>query len=173
MQQRPISIMVFGILNIGYGLWKFATLMLSVFLSHMNVAASPAMDALKKNPAFIQWTNISTVAGVIFGIVLIAAGIGLLLLQNWARVLSMVYSVLEIIFAGASAVFTQIVIAPAMSSQFHGPSSGMIEFFTKVGFVLGFLIQLVYPVLLLIFMTRPKLIEAVKGQAFPVENQVQ
>jgi hypothetical protein len=48
----------------------------------------------------------------------------------------------------------------AMTSQIHGAPAGVIAVVAQISFVLGIVIGLAYPVLLLIFMTRPKIIGA-------------
>jgi hypothetical protein len=47
-----------------------------------------------------------------------------------------------------------------MTSQIQGASAGVIAVVAQVSFALGILLGLAYPVLLLIFMTRPKIVEA-------------
>jgi hypothetical protein len=160
MRQRPISVTVFGILNIGYALWKFVGLLLMGVTMRMNLPGNSALATLRADPVYKAWTQFSVVAGVVFGIVLIASGIGLLLLQNWARILSVIYSVLEMIVVVAGTVFTQRVMMQTMTAQIHGAPAGVIAVFAQIGLVLGIVIGLAYPVLLLIFMTRPKIIEA-------------
>lgn len=163
MRQRPIAVTVFGILNIGYALWKFVGLLMGAVIMRLNLGGNSAVAALGSNPAYIQWTHLSLVVGVVFGIVLIASGVGLLLLQNWARIVAIVYAALEMIFVVASAIFTQRVVTPAIASQFHGPSAGFVEVTVKIGFVMGLLVALAYPILLLIFMTRPNVVEALNS----------
>ena len=83
MRQRPISVTVFGILNIGYALWKFVGLLVMGVTMRMNLPGNSALATLRADPIYKAWTQFSVVTGVVFGIVLIASGIGLLLLQNW------------------------------------------------------------------------------------------
>jgi hypothetical protein len=172
MHQRPIAVTVFSILNMGYALWKFLGVLIGAVAARLNFGANPAMAALKNNPSYVLWNHISVAVAAVFGIILVASGIGMLLLQNWARILAMVYAVLDMIFVGATAIFTQLVIAPAMTSQFHGPSAAFVEMSVKVGFVFGLLFGLAYPVLLLVFMTRPNVVGAFRLQPSPIENPV-
>jgi hypothetical protein len=160
MRQRPISVTVFGILNIGYALWKFVGLLLAGVAMRLNLPGNSALAALRSDPVYRAWSHFSVVIDVVFGIVLIASGIGLLLLQNWARILAIIYSVLEMIVVLAGAVFSQRLLMQAMTTQVHGAPAGVIEVVAKISFALGIVIGLAYPVLLLIFMTRPKIIEA-------------
>ena len=60
----------------------------------------------------------------------------------------------------AGAVFTQRMMMQTMTAQIHGAPAGVVAVFAQIGLVVGIVIGLVYPVLLLIFMTRPKIIEA-------------
>ena len=160
MRQRPISVTVFGILNIGYALWTFVGLLLMGIALRMNLSANPALAALNSDPVYKAWSHFSVVIGVVFGIVLIASGIGLLLQQNWARILAIIYSVLEMIVVVAGAVFTQRVMMQTMTAQVHGAPAGVIAAFAQIGLVVGIVIGLAYPVLLLVFMTRPKVVES-------------
>jgi hypothetical protein len=160
MRQRPISVTVFGILNIGYALWKFVGLLLAGVAMRLNIPGNSALATLRSDPVYRAWSHFSMVIGVVFGIVLIASGIGLLLLQKWARIVAIVYSVLEMIVVLASAVFSQRLMTQAMTSQIQGASAGVIAVVAQVSFALGILLGLAYPVLLLIFMTRPKIVEA-------------
>jgi len=160
MRQRPISVTVFGILNIGYALWKFVGLLLMGVALRMNLSANPALAALNSDPVYKAWSHFSVVIGVVFGIVLIASGIGLLLQQNWARIVAIIYAVLEMIVVVAGAVFTQRVMMQTMTAQVHGAPAGVIAAFAQIGLVVGIVIGLAYPVLLLVFMTRPKVVES-------------
>lgn len=166
MRQRPISVTVFGILNIGFALWKFVGLLLAGVMARLKLPGNNGLAALKSDPVFQAWTHFSAVIAVVFGIVLIASGIGLLLMQNWARVLAIVYSVLEMIVVVAGTIFTQRVMMQAMAAQVHGAPAGLIEAIMMGSFAVGIALALAYPVLLLIFMTRPKIVEAFVPQDF-------
>lgn len=160
MRQRPIAVMVFGILNIGYALWKIVGLLFMGVAMRLNTHGNSAFASFTSDPAYKAWSHFSVVIGIVFAIVLIASGIGLLLMQNWARVLAIVYSVLEMIVVGVGAVVSQRIMSQAMTSQIHGAPAGVVAVFAMIGFVMGIVIGLAYPVLLLIFMTRPKLVAA-------------
>ncbi len=87
MRQRPISVTVFGILNIGFALWKFVGLLLAGVAMRLNLPGNSALAAMKSDPVYRAWSQFGVISGVVFGVVLISAGIGLLLLQKWARIL--------------------------------------------------------------------------------------
>ncbi|HUD48040.1 MAG TPA: hypothetical protein VMR33_14505 [Candidatus Baltobacteraceae bacterium] len=157
MRQRPISVTVFGILNIGFALFTFAGLLLAGLGTLLKHSGNPALNALGPDTA---WTHFRFAISVFFGIVLTVSGIGLLLLQNWARVLAILYSVLQILFVMADAVFSQRLMMQAITSQVHGVPPAVVELIGNLIFAIGIVIGLAYPVLLLIFMTRPKIIDA-------------
>ena len=56
------------------------------------------------DPGFQSWSHFSVGVEVVFAIILIASGVGLLLMQNWARVVAIVYSILEIIMVIAGPI---------------------------------------------------------------------
>ncbi len=78
------------------------------------------------DPGFQAWSHFSVGVEVVFAIILIASGIGLLLMQNWARVLAIVYSVLEIIMFFAGAIVNHHMISNAMTAPLHGVPPGLI-----------------------------------------------
>jgi hypothetical protein len=143
MQQRPISVTIFGILNIGFGFFDLFVTLFSIFvLPRMNMA-TPMLKQMNDN----QWTKVTLPLDGIAAVVLLAAGIGLLLSQNWARIASIIagiYSILSCMVGG-------------ILSLNNGPSGIMmiVSLIVTIG-------SLVYPVLLIIFMTRPKVVAALK-----------
>jgi hypothetical protein len=103
--------------------------------------------------------KISMPLGGIVHMVLLGAGIGLLMLQNWARILSICYGIYAIAACLIGGVVTLNILMPIMQHS-PGGAQGMIAMMTLVGGVGAMAIGLVYPILLLIFMTRPKVIAA-------------
>jgi hypothetical protein len=171
MQQRPISITVFGVLNIGYAAWKIVGLALTAVMMRMKLPGNPALAAMKTDPMLTTWSHVNMVITVVFGIALIASGIGLLLLQNWARLLGVVYSILEMILVVVGACISYpLVMKSVATAQVPGAPAGLIGAITQVSFVVGIAISLAYPALLLIFMTRPKVVEAFRAPEAPQAN---
>jgi len=161
MQQRPISITVFGVLNIGYAAWKILGLLLTAVMMRMKLPGNSPLAAMKMDPFLTTWGHINMAITVVFGIVLIASGIGLLLLRNWARILAVVYSVLELILVLVGGVISYpMVMKSIATTQVPGAPAGLIGAVAQFSFVMGIALSLAYPALLLIFMTRPKIIEA-------------
>ena len=88
----------------------------------------------------------------IAAVVLLAAGIGLLLSQNWARIVSIIDGVYSIVTCIVGGIMT-----------LNSGTSGMMMIVS----LFATIVSLVYPILLIIFMTRPKIIAAF-GPAKPV-----
>jgi hypothetical protein len=161
MRQRPISITVFGILNIGDALWKFGGLLLAGFMMRMKLPGNSTVAAMNSDPLYRAWLHYNIGISVGLGFVLVASGIGLLLVQNWARILAVVYSVVEMIVVVVGNVIAYPVLKHSMTTiPLPGASPALIAVIFQFSFILGIVLGLAYPVLLLVFMTRPKIIEA-------------
>jgi hypothetical protein len=167
MNQRPISTLIFGILNIGLGLLKIASPLLAAAMAKLNPSSHSSMASLQSDPAYAAMVHFNLWAGVILGLALMVFGIGLLFLQNWARLGSIVYAVVAIVFVLIGSVIAWPItkrVVEQVAAQAHGAPQGMIEGFAMIGLVLGLIFGLAYPSLLLFFMTRSNVIEACEGQ---------
>jgi hypothetical protein len=158
--------MVFGILNVGFALWKIFTALLSVVL-HPKALSNSVIASMTTDPGFQSWSHFSAGVEIVFAIILIASGVGLLLMQNWARVLSIIYSALEIIMVFAGLIVNRGLISQAMTAPLHGVPPGLVAAVVVVGLVVVVLLSLAYPILLLIFMTRSKIIASMTGPGAP------
>jgi hypothetical protein len=159
MNERPISTLIFGILNIGFGLWKLAAPMLTIALSKLKLPGNAAVAGMTSDPTYAALTKFGLWVGPVLGLALLAFGIGLLLLQNWARLGSIIYSVIDIVLV----LITSMLMWPLtkrMMEQMPGVPPGMMVGFAMLGLVVGLLFSLAHPVLLLFFMTRGNVIEA-------------
>lgn len=160
MRQRPVSVLIFGILNIGFGL---------LGLVRPLFPTSRALEVVKADPDFVKWTDFNTMTGAVFGAALLAFGIGLLLLQNWARLGSVIYAIIAIVYVPITSMvgwpyMKQMIEHQMMQAQKQAVSPGMIQGIAMIGLIIGLIFGLAYPVLLLIFMTRSKAIEACQSQ---------
>jgi hypothetical protein len=144
MNQRPMSVTIFGILNIGFGLLDLLVTLFSMFiLPGINAAGNPMLKQMHDS----AWTRITMPLDGIAAITLLAAGIGLLLCKNWARTISLIYSGYSILVCIGGGIAT--VSTNAM---------GLMMIMSLLGTIVG----LAYPVLLIIFMMRPNVIAALK-----------
>ena len=97
--------------------------------------------------------------GFLCAILLLAAGIGLLYQKRWARQWSYGYGWFAIVWA----IIGIIISVALMASGIQG-SGGLEETAAKVGGVVGGMcggiIGLIYPIILVVFMRRPNVVEA-------------
>ena len=102
----------------------------------------------------------------------VAAGIGLLKLKNWGRTLSIGYAIYSIVAGVIGSMVNYIfVMQPLMEQASHksGPeAAGLIG--AAIGGTFGTCFGMIYPVLLLIFMLRPKVVAAFRPPAEPWSN---
>ena len=147
MRPRPISATIFGILNIGYGAYN----LLPVFLSNVGTSMG------KIDADTIHLMRITGVVEGVAGILLSAAGIGLLMCKNWGRLISQGWGIFDILLTFAQIPLTYRV-AKALSGQFGDAFAVMITLFALV-------FSMLYPAALVIFMRRPRLVEACRNPA--------
>jgi hypothetical protein len=171
--QRPTSVTVFGILNIVFAAFGIVGVVATVAMFAMMGPDNPAfqnnptMDAIKNSPVYAAWLKISIVLGVFVSAALLAAGIGLLKLKPWARTLSIIYGIYSIIIIIISTALNYVFLVEPMLQKAHGTQGpeaigGAIG--GAVGGMCGGCLGIIYPILLLIFMTRPNVVAAFNQQ---------
>lgn len=162
--QRPTSVTVFGILNIvfaGLGIFGLLGTILMVAMVS-NSSNNPVIQLFHENPAYAAWTKLLIVMGLAARAVLLAAGIGLLKLKPWARIVSIAYAIYSFVMILASTVVNYLFLLQPTLQQAHGKpapeAAGAIG--GALGGTFGGCFGLIYPVLLLIFMLRANVIAA-------------
>jgi hypothetical protein len=142
--------MIFGILNIGFGfLDLFFTLFTMFVLPKLGLSDSAVVKQMNDS----AWTKITLPLDGLVAVALLVAGIGLLRSQNWARITSIVIGSWQIL---------ECVIGAIVAVTSGASGLKLIESF------LGAVVGLIYPVLLIIFMTRPNIVAAFgPAQAIP------
>jgi hypothetical protein len=171
MRQRPVSVTVFGILNIGFGVLKYCGLLFMQVLMRLKLPGNSALAAVKSDPSAAAWNHFSVVISILFGIVLIASGIGLLLMQSWSRLLAVYFSVVAMLVVLAGAPFShRLMMRSLTTTQWPGVAPGVIEAVAQIFFAVGIVFALAYPVLLLVYMTRPRVVEAFTSAGAPEIN---
>ena len=179
MRERPVSVTIFGILNIGFGVFGLAGMFLSTMFEGPGSPAAGASsnslfatwtglwNAISSDAAYVGWHRISVPLDAACSVALMTAGIGLLLLKNWARLLSLGCAILEILqkFLDCAVIFVAARRVPAISPQGNQGACLAIG----VGAVIVYVFALAYPLLLLYFLRRPKVVQAFQPQpASPV-----
>jgi hypothetical protein len=169
MRQRPVAIIIFGLLNLGFGLLDLASPFFVLAVRKIKVPGQSTLTALYADPSYIAWLNVSLAVGVAAGVALLAFGVGLLLAKNWARIGSIVFALFYSAFAVVSSVATWHFMQSG-TGQLPGMPPGLAAAIRIVAPVFSLVYALAYPVLLLIFMTRPNVIAACQPEPPPTGN---
>jgi hypothetical protein len=168
--QRPTTVTVFGVLNIAFALLGVLGIFASfALLSATAMSNNPAVTIIRDNPTYAAWMKISIPLGVLSCMLLLAAGVGLLFLKEWARKLSIGYAVYAILFGIAGIALNFVFLTRPMlerASQQQGPeAAGAMG--GAIGASIGGCFGLIYPILLLIFMMRPNVKAAFRPLDLP------
>src|SRR5690242_1585299 len=92
-RQRPTAVLVLGIVSIAFGVLGICGGLAELAGLLVGSRASHSADI----PADVQlWLRLLRIVNVSLRVILLASGIGLMFMQGWARILSMVYAVLHI-----------------------------------------------------------------------------
>ena len=164
--------MIFGILNIGFGLLGLAGLLTQkMFESFAAQTPNPTlnsmmafMDEMNKDPTVILWRDISIPLEGVASVALLAAGIGLLLLKNWARLGSIAYAIYKMIFVVANLIVLYTALGAMLQKALQNAPAVVVGI-AAVSSAVGVVISLAYPGLLIFFMTRPKIVSAFQPPA--------
>ena len=158
--QRPTSVTVFGIFGIIGTIVMFAT---------MDASRNPVVKIMQNSPAYVAWMKLNLPLGLAATAVLLTAGIGLLRMKPWARKLSVGYAIYAIVVCLLGAVMNFIFLMRPMleeASRQQGPEAAA-AIGGAIGGTVGGCLGIIYPILLLIFMTRPKVVAAFNPSAVP------
>jgi hypothetical protein len=170
---------VFGSVGILCGLCGIATLS---FTAGIPAAPGPDGPGLgrdlvgymnQKIPGwfFIEISKVSLT--VVLSLVLIIAGIGLLNMRNWGRILSLVYAILAVPFHASYLAFQLFLVVPAareFNQRGHGmappdPTAQGREFGALVGVVGAAGVSIVYALVLLTVMLLPQVAQSFAAPA--------
>jgi hypothetical protein len=106
--------------------------------------------------------KLSIALGAVVCVVLLAAGIGLLRLRPWARMASIIYAIYAILMGLVGMVVNYYFLVQPMLAQAQqkqgAEAAGAIG--GAIGGCIGGCFGLIYPILLLIFMTRANVVAA-------------
>lgn len=158
---------VFGIIHIIYAGLGILTAAASVGAVAAMKAFIPEGQAkeldtmLKAYESMANYAYVDVLIKVIFGIVLIVAGIGLLKKKSWSVGLSIFWSIARMV---TMIVFTIVLAGPtkAFQEKVQAASSGgaeMQEFqqmATGIGNIVGVVMVCIYPVLCIIFLSKKR-----------------
>jgi len=161
--QRPTAVTVFGILNIVFSIVGFFGEIFSVFLIlFWPNTSNPVLRTMHEQPYLRAWMVLALPVAMALSALKLAGGIGLLRMKAWGRKASIFYGIGAIVLVCLGAVVNLVfLVGPLMAevSKQHGPEA-VGAFGGAIGGTCGSFCGLVYPILLLIFMTRPKIVAA-------------
>jgi hypothetical protein len=163
--RRPTVLTVFGIINITWASTALLCCTPFVILGFF-VATPPGQESnpvlqLTKDPGYRLSQLILSVPSIIASCVLLASGIGLLLVRPWSRTLGLGYACYKMVESLINAAVNYIYIVHPMLLAAQGnadPSTigAVVGSLFGVGF--GFL----YPIILAFAMTRPEVVRALR-----------
>lgn len=166
------ALAIIGIVFGGLGLLCKPVLVGLLFIPQPG--PNPAVDMQKE---LMGWNIFSAVAGTLISILLLASSIGALSLKPWARKGLLTYSAVAVLMNLVNLVASIIWIVPKMKEmqeqmikqQGSAPTgmAAMMQTMGTAGAVIGFLIAMIFPLLLLYFFTRPNIIAAFVGGGMP------
>jgi hypothetical protein len=119
-------------------------------------------------PGYKFFTFTALAVGLLLDLMLLASGIGLLLMHPWARALSLIYAPLSILFHVVSFAYQLIFVMPATQDFFAripavGPMGSLVAIITDIGLIVGFLV-VIYPIVVLILLLRSSTAAAFRGE---------
>lgn len=164
---RPTSITVFGVLNLVFGVLGLCGVGFSlVSLGMVAPGTNPVYDLMRASPILLYWTYASSVLGAIFTVLLIASGIGLLMDKGWGRLLGLAYAGFTILFGLLGLVMNALFLFPGLMELVDSSSPEVMggAIGGMVGGLAGGCVGLLYPVVLIVFMTRKAVVEHFAGQ---------
>ncbi|MFN9369873.1 MAG: hypothetical protein ACK6CT_14100 [Planctomycetia bacterium] len=164
---HPASLTVFGILNIIFGILGICVTAGGVVPFVMELPSDPAvpnpmLDLIKSNAGYRTFLIVSLALGGIVAVTVIVGGIGLLLAKAWGRTLSIVYGWYSIVAAIVGMGVNFYLMQPLLAKMQDAGGPGQLAVTAGlVGGLIGAGLGMIYPVLLLVFMNRPAIRDAV------------
>jgi hypothetical protein len=159
--RRPTSVTVIAIIAIIWGSIAVLAMMCAVpqYLG-MQFTPNPVMDGIRKDPVLLGFHIASMVIGLALGIILLAGGIISLSLKPMGRTLLIVYAWGSIVTSIPSMILTVAVITPRtfqhVPNMAANPQMAQIMKLSAYGGVALSVVALTWPVLILYFMSRPR-----------------
>lgn len=168
----PVAGMVLGILHLMYAGLTFVCngisgLVFFVPLPPEMSKGNAAVELMDTSLVYKIFNQTSLIISLISAVVLFIAGIGLLQVKPYGRKLSIYYCIYDFISITLGLLVNGILLFPLLINQINTFPSGSPESMGAYGGLIGGLVgvalSLVYPLIVIIFMYRPKMIEAYRG----------
>ena len=167
----PKSLRVLAILNLVFGgMGIFGTATSYAVLHAPLMANNPAVKMMNAQSDYATWMRLAIPLGLLGVLMLLTSGVGLLKAREWARKLAVGYGIYAIIISLISiAMNYRFVVAPLLEQSRNtqgAEAAGAIG--GAIGGVIGGVFALAYPIILLVFMTRPRIVAACTGTPPPI-----
>ena len=162
MKPLPKSLSVCGILNIVFGALGVLTVLSNVLMQASGAFKSnPAYQVMEKFPEVQLYTKVMLVPTLLFGILAIVAGIHLMKAREWARKASIAYALWSLLGIAGGIWMNHKIVPAMMEAMSKSPglneNAAMIaKSAVGVGVYAGMIMGSIYPIALLILMTRPR-----------------
>jgi hypothetical protein len=155
VRQRPQSVTVLGILNIVFGGMSLLCSPLGIIGLLIPQPDSP----FQLSPGMKIFSLVGYLVGIVFAGVLLASGIGLLNLKKWARQAAYIYGWVAICWGILGTIINGLLFSTSLRNV---PSEAMPAIIGGMvgGVCGGMCVGLIYPIILVIFLRKPHVIEA-------------
>ncbi len=166
--QRPASILVFGILNIVFGLLGICGLAgtSAILLVSNNDPKNVSIQVMKDSPTYMGFLAVATFVGLIATIALVVCGFGLINNKNWARKGTVFIGWYQLVGAVVGLVMNAVCIwGPLLERAAAEPQPALALGMRAglIGGVVGTVIGMIWPAASIYFMTRPHVIAYLTG----------
>jgi hypothetical protein len=119
-------------------------------------------------PYYVPYVFTQATLGILLSVLMITAGVGLLFLRPWARRLSLVYGICSILFQLVGVIFLLSFLMPITNNFYRQmereyPQAAFVFGISRMLTLVNFLVApigFVYPIIVLVLLTRPKLVAA-------------
>lgn len=170
---KPVSLTVFGIINIVWGLMSlcgfgWTAVQMAIMGSQPQEFRDPTLEMMETNTTYFAFMVTSMGLGFFAAIALIAGGIGLLNGKPYGRTLSIVYAAYAILFGIIGIVFNLLFMVEPTMAQIEEIAQGPERTAAMAGIIgafVGFgICGMIYPIVLLIFMMRGPIVQYMRSQ---------
>ena len=171
MRNAPTSVKVIAIIGIVLGSLGILGLIWSLITIFAPLGPpNPILEPLRHDSVYIASTIVALIIGVPLTVLLIVACVQSLRMQRWARRAMIVYAWLAIVQCVVGTVFNGAYLIPKMLSGIPAGTSPEMRAAMiggAFGGACGGLLSVVFPVCILYFFSRKKVVDAFNG-IFPV-----
>ena len=163
---RPTSVTVFAVLGIIFGSLGVLGMLCSIpQYFGLQLAPNPMMDGIRKDPLLLTVTLGSLIVGFVMSVWLLVASIGMLSLKTWARKAMVRYGIVYLVTSILSIILSLSVTNPRMrqvteqsmqsNAQLNTPQMKTIMRYSSYGGVCFAVVFLLWPILIIYFMSKP------------------